>query len=113
VVVWPLLRHQGLKSPLDELMTLQVVYGEWFGCASPSFEVARRKGALDLNKLFIEPRHMRSGVGRALLAHAIAEARRRGAGRLTILANPNAADFYERYAQCGSARHPRRPSSWR
>ena len=37
-------------------------------------------GALDLNKLFIEPRHIRSGVGRALLAHAIAEARRRGAG---------------------------------
>ena len=25
-------------------------------------------GALDLNKLFIEPRHIRSGVGRALLA---------------------------------------------
>ena len=24
-------------------------------------------GALDLNKLFIEPRHIRSGVGRALL----------------------------------------------
>jgi GNAT superfamily N-acetyltransferase len=53
-------------------------------------------GALDLNKLFIEPRHIRSGVGRALLAHAIAEARRRGAGRLTILADPNAAGFYER-----------------
>jgi hypothetical protein len=45
-----------------------------------------------LNKLFIEPRHIRSGVGRALLAHAIAEARRRGAGRLTILADPNAAE---------------------
>src|ERR1700726_2119839 len=53
-------------------------------------------GALDLNKLFIEPRHIRSGVGRALLAHAIAEARRRGTGRLTILADPNAAAFYER-----------------
>src|ERR1700719_3120707 len=53
-------------------------------------------GALDLNKLFIEPRHIRSGVGRALLAHAIAEARRRSAGRLTILADPNAAAFYER-----------------
>src|ERR1700686_2603431 len=37
-------------------------------------------GALDLNKLFIELRHIRSGVGRALLAHAIAEAWRRGTG---------------------------------
>ena len=52
-------------------------------------------GALDLNKLFIEPRHIRSGVGRALLVPAIAEVRRRGAGRLTILADPNAAAFYE------------------
>jgi N-acetylglutamate synthase-like GNAT family acetyltransferase len=53
-------------------------------------------GTMDLNKLFIEPRHMRGGAGRALLAHAVAEARRRGAERLTILADPNAAGFYER-----------------
>src|SRR3984957_6139116 len=52
--------------------------------------------ALNLNKLFVEPRHIRSGVGRALLAHAAAAARPRGAGRLTILADPDAAGFYER-----------------
>jgi N-acetylglutamate synthase-like GNAT family acetyltransferase len=51
-------------------------------------------GTLDLNKLPIEPRHIRDGVGRALLAQAIAEVRRRGAERLTILADPNAADFF-------------------
>ena len=51
---------------------------------------------MDLNKLSIEPRHIRGGVGRALLAQAIAEVRRRGAERLTILADPNAAGFYER-----------------
>jgi predicted N-acetyltransferase YhbS len=45
-------------------------------------------GTLDLNKLSIEPRHIRGGVGRALLAQAIAEVRRRGAERLTILADP-------------------------
>ena len=50
---------------------------------------------LNLNKLFVEPRHTRS-VGRALLAHAVAEARQRGAERLTILGDPNAAGFYER-----------------
>ena len=54
------------------------------------------RGTLDLNKLFIEPRHIRDGAGRALLAHAVAETRRRGAERLTILADPNAAGFYER-----------------
>jgi GNAT superfamily N-acetyltransferase len=41
-------------------------------------------GALDLNKLFLEPRHIRGGIGRALLAHAVAKARQRGAERLTI-----------------------------
>jgi N-acetylglutamate synthase-like GNAT family acetyltransferase len=51
---------------------------------------------LDLNKLFVEPRRMRGGVGRALLDHATREARRRGATRLTILADPYAAPFYER-----------------
>ena len=53
-------------------------------------------GALDLNKLFVEPRHIRGGIGRALLAHAVTEARQRGAERLTILVDPNAAGFYER-----------------
>lgn len=52
---------------------------------------------LDLDKLFVEPRQIRTGVGRALLAHAIIEARHRGAERLTILADPYAAGFYERH----------------
>ncbi len=51
---------------------------------------------LDLDKLFVEPQRIRTGVGRVLMAHAIDEARRRGAKRLTILADPNAAGFYER-----------------
>ena len=51
---------------------------------------------LDLDKLFVEPRHIRAGFGRALLDHATQEARRRGATRLTILADPYAAPFYER-----------------
>ena len=47
---------------------------------------ARRcAGYAELEQLFVEPRHIRSGVGRALLAHAVTEARRRGAERLTIL----------------------------
>jgi len=50
---------------------------------------------LDLAKLFVMPGWFRSGIGRALFAHAVAVARRRGARRLTILADPNAAGFYE------------------
>ncbi|HXO91994.1 MAG TPA: GNAT family N-acetyltransferase, partial [Stellaceae bacterium] len=49
-----------------------------------------------LDKLFVEPRRTRAGVGRRLLRHAIAEARQRGARRLTILSDPFAAGFYQR-----------------
>ncbi|TMJ63419.1 MAG: GNAT family N-acetyltransferase [Alphaproteobacteria bacterium] len=52
--------------------------------------------SLDLDKLFIEPGWIGRGFGRLLLTHAVAEARRRGATRLTIMADPNAAAFYER-----------------
>jgi GNAT superfamily N-acetyltransferase len=55
-----------------------------------------RPHALDLDKLFVEPRQIRAGIGRRLLSHAIAEARRRGARRLTILSDPFAAGFYQR-----------------
>jgi GNAT superfamily N-acetyltransferase len=51
---------------------------------------------LDLDKLFVDPRRLRTGVGRRLIAHAVGEARRRGAKRLTILSDPYAAGFYER-----------------
>jgi predicted N-acetyltransferase YhbS len=55
-----------------------------------------RPDTLDLDKLFVEPQRIRSGVGSALVARAIDEARRRGAKRLTILSDPYAAGFYER-----------------
>ena len=58
---------------------------------------AEQPNTLDLDKLFVEPQRIRTGVGRALLAHAIIEARHRGAERLTILADPYAAGFYERH----------------
>ena len=56
---------------------------------------AEQPNTLDLDKLFVEPQRIRTGVARVLMAHAIDEARRRGAKRLTILADPNAAGFYE------------------
>src|SRR6266851_10327840 len=59
-----------------------------------------RADTLDLNKLFIDPPFIEIGFGRMLLAHAVAKARRRGARRLTILADPYAAAFYERQGAC-------------
>ncbi len=53
-------------------------------------------GLVDLDKLFVEPAHIGRGVGRALMDFAIGEARRRGFTRMAILADPNAAAFYQR-----------------
>ena len=50
----------------------------------------------DLDALFVDPPAIGSGAGRALFDAAVSLARREGARRMTILADPNAAAFYER-----------------
>lgn len=62
---------------------------------------------MELDLLFVEPHLMRCGVGRALLAGAVEEARARGAARLTILADVHAEGFYLR---CGAIRLGEAPS---
>jgi GNAT superfamily N-acetyltransferase len=53
-------------------------------------------GACQLDGLFVEPSHMRGGVGRALVEDAIRLARERGATRVDVVANSHAAEFYVR-----------------
>jgi GNAT superfamily N-acetyltransferase len=50
----------------------------------------------DLDSLFVDPPAIGSGAGRALFDAAVTLARRQGARHMTILADPNAASFYER-----------------
>ncbi|HYR66165.1 MAG TPA: GNAT family N-acetyltransferase [Reyranella sp.] len=50
----------------------------------------------DLDLLFVDPPAIGGGAGRVLFEAAVGLARRLGARRLTILADPNAAAFYER-----------------
>ncbi len=57
----------------------------------------------DLGLLFVDPPAMGQGVGRLLFDHACEAARALGRRRLTILADPQAAPFYERMG----ARHVR------
>ncbi len=53
-------------------------------------------GLADLDAMFVDPPAIGGGAGRALFAAAADLARRHGARRMTILADPNAAPFYER-----------------
>jgi GNAT superfamily N-acetyltransferase len=60
------------------------------------FGVARVEPDGELGMLFVDPLALNRGVGRALFDAAVALARRLGARRMAILADPNAAPFYER-----------------
>ncbi len=53
-------------------------------------------GSADLDALFVDPPALGRGLGRDLFVAAAGLARRGGARRLTILADPHAAAFYER-----------------
>jgi GNAT superfamily N-acetyltransferase len=58
-------------------------------------------GRVELGHLFVAPDEIGRGHGRRLLAHAAAEARRRGWDVLVIQGDPHAIPFYER---CGAVR---------
>jgi GNAT superfamily N-acetyltransferase len=60
------------------------------------FGVARVEPDGELGLMFVDPRALNRGVGRALFDAAVVLARRLGARRMAILADPNAAPFYER-----------------
>src|SRR6478672_10585051 len=72
-----------ISAPANQVYAALGEVGRWW---SPSHTFSRDAGNLS----------MELHAGGALLAHAVAEARQRGAERLTILADPNAAGFYER-----------------
>ncbi|MGE5152262.1 MAG: GNAT family N-acetyltransferase [Rhodospirillaceae bacterium] len=60
------------------------------------FGVARVEPDGELGLMFVDPRTINRGVGRALFDAAVVLARGLGAKRMAILADPNAAPFYER-----------------
>jgi len=50
----------------------------------------------DLLKLFVEPDQLKSGIGRLLFGRVADQARRAGALRIIIEADPGAVPFYQR-----------------
>jgi GNAT superfamily N-acetyltransferase len=55
-----------------------------------------KDGKADLEHMWIRPEHMGTGVGRSLFSHAMERARNLNVVAVDILADPNAAGFYER-----------------
>lgn len=63
--------------------------------------------AWELDNLWVLPEFMHQGIGRALLAHALATAARAGVREVTVDADPNAESFY---LECGAIRRGEVPA---
>lgn len=60
------------------------------------FSLVDVPGSLLLDNFFLLPGHIGSGLGRQMWEQAVTRAAERGADRLTLESDPNAAGFYER-----------------
>ena len=80
----------------SDLKLTRIGVAEWDGRPIAVAQLKVVDDEADLLKLFVEPGALRSGTGKALFAWATDAARKLGARRLTIEADPDAAPFYRR-----------------
>jgi len=98
----PLYRKQlaahsdAIELPAEHIAAGHVRVAEDLGAIVGFAVLFERSGdACELDGLFVEPQRMRGGVGRLLVQDAARIARRRGATRIDVVANPQAVEFYE------------------
>jgi N-acetylglutamate synthase-like GNAT family acetyltransferase len=85
-----------IELPAELIMTGAVRVAEQDGViVGFAVLLERHDDACELDGLFVEPERMRSGAGRRLVDDAKRLARRRGATRIDVIANPQALAFYE------------------
>jgi GNAT superfamily N-acetyltransferase len=72
------------------------------------FSLVDVPGSLLLDNFFLLPAHIGAGLGRQMWQQALTRAAERGANRITLESDPNAAGFYERMGarRTGSAIAP-------
>jgi len=84
-----------IELPAEQIAAGLVRVAEQDGAIVGFSVLLERAGdACDLDGLFVEPGRMRGGVGRRLVEDAARIARERGAGRIDVVANPQALAFY-------------------
>ncbi len=83
-----------IELPLAQLRENRVRVAEADGVLAGFAALLPRDGLCELDGLFVEPPLWGRGIGRALIADALAIARAQGAVRLETVANPRAEGFY-------------------
>jgi GNAT superfamily N-acetyltransferase len=85
-----------IELPAEQITAGLVRVAEQNGVVVGFAVLLDRSGdACELDGLFVEPDRMRTGVGRELVEDAKRLARKRGATRIDVVANPQAEAFYE------------------
>ena len=90
-----------LQVTEDTLNSRWAFVGEMDGCIIGFYSLVPSPAAWDLDDLWVLPSFIRSGVGRALLAHAAQTAAAGGAWSIRIESDPHAEPFY---LACGAQR---------
>lgn len=91
-------------SALEQLSTAQVACqnGQILGY----FTIREHAdGILELEHLFVHPEHFGRGIGQDLLEAALTSATAAGAEKLTVIADPDSAGFYERFGATRVGEH--------
>ena len=85
-----------IALPAEQVVRGEVLVAEIDGRIAGFAVVLDQDGRAELDGLFVEPQLWRQGIGSALVAEAVHDARSRGLSLMTVVANPGAKEFYER-----------------
>ncbi len=85
-----------LQLSPDDLASSHVAVADRRGHAVGVAQVTAAEGSARLDKLYVDPGALRSGIGGALFAEAVRAARAAGARALLIDSDPGAAGFFLR-----------------
>ena len=90
-----------LEISAESVLARPTFVGELSGKIVGFYSLVPSTSAWELDNLWVAPQHMRCGLGRELISHAMQTAAAAGATSMIVDADPNAESFY---IACGAKR---------